>query len=297
MRFALTAAVALLLLGCSSQDDPRDAPSARDSNRSSPSTSSTKPDGRQTSGEGWDLQSSGEGVALTLFGRSGDAIIRLFCPSGESNLLVNVGSFRPIGSEERLSFGSGGQAVALVAKPRGVVRRGGVSAAGVVPANLKAVLAAPLMASYGAQTSGPHPVPPANLSRAFAAACLPGSAPTKDAGSASKTSASACLMQGSERLRGPSLRAVGTEPFWGARIEGRCVTYSHPDDQAGTRLWTRYTRTGDGGSWSGALDGRPFTLRVRAQANCSDGMSDQRYPYAVDLLVGGEQRTGCAERL
>ena len=104
-------------------------------------------------------------------------------------------------------------------------------------------------------------------------------------------------MQGSERLRNPRLRAVGTEPFWGARIEGRCVTYSHPDDQAGTRVWTRYSRAADGDSWSGALNGRPFVLRARAQPNCSDGMSDRRYPYAVDLLVGGEKRQGCAERL
>ena len=104
-------------------------------------------------------------------------------------------------------------------------------------------------------------------------------------------------MQGSERLRGPHLRAVGTEPFWGARIEGRCVTYSHPDDQDGTRVWTRYSGEGDEGSWSGELAGRPFALRVRSQPNCSDGMSDKRYPYAVDLVVGGEKRQGCAERL
>ena len=104
-------------------------------------------------------------------------------------------------------------------------------------------------------------------------------------------------MQRSERLRGPRLRAVGTEPFWGARIEGRCITYSHPEDPDGTRVWTRYSGMGDGGSWSGALDGRPFTLRVRPQPNCSDGMSDKRYPYAVDLVVGGEKRRGCAERL
>ncbi len=36
---------------------------------------------------------------------------------------------------------------------------------------------------------------------------------------------SACLLQGSERLTDTPLRAVGTEPFWGARIAGRCVTY------------------------------------------------------------------------
>jgi uncharacterized membrane protein len=102
-------------------------------------------------------------------------------------------------------------------------------------------------------------------------------------------------MQGSERLSVASLRAVGTEPFWGARIEGRCVTYSHPEDQSGTRIWTRYSpAAGGGGTWAGALGGRRFELRIRPQPGCSDGMSDQRYPFAAELFVAGERRTGCA---
>jgi uncharacterized membrane protein len=102
-------------------------------------------------------------------------------------------------------------------------------------------------------------------------------------------------MQGDQRLQLRPLRAVGTEPFWAAAIDGRCVTYSHPDDQQGTRIWTRYTPgPGGGGTWTGALNGRPFELRARPQPGCSDGMSDRRYPLAVDLLVGGEQRRGCA---
>jgi uncharacterized membrane protein len=105
------------------------------------------------------------------------------------------------------------------------------------------------------------------------------------------------MVQGDERLTVAPLRAVGTEPFWGARIEGRCVTYSHPDDQAGTRVWTRYTARPGGGAWVGALKGRPFELRTRAAPGCSDGMSDRRYPIAVDLLVDGERRTGCAAPL
>ena len=91
------------------------------------------------------------------------------------------------------------------------------------------------------------------------------------------------------------LRAVGTEPFWGARIQGRCVTYSHPENQQGSRVWTRYTAQPGGGRWIGALDGRRFELVTRAESGCSDGMSDKTYPIAVELLVGGERRTGCAE--
>ena len=90
------------------------------------------------------------------------------------------------------------------------------------------------------------------------------------------------------------IRAIGTEPFWGARIEGRCVTYSHPEDQQGTRVWTKFSGTTSNGSWTGSLGGHPFVLRTRPQAGCSDGMSDNRYPIAVTLTVGGEERTGCA---
>jgi uncharacterized membrane protein len=109
--------------------------------------------------------------------------------------------------------------------------------------------------------------------------------------------ANVCLAQDGLPLATPSLRAIGTEPFWGLRIEGRCVTYSHPDDQQGTRIWTRYTATAQGGLWSGALGGKLFELRTRAQPGCSDGMSDKLYPIAVELRVAGETRTGCATPL
>ena len=252
----------------------------------------------------WDLQSSGEGVAL-VYPAAGGTAIRLFCPAEGRPLLVNVPAFRPIGREERLTFGSGGNAHALVADTRGDRRRGGVSGTGAVPAGLAALIGGPVSVSYGAQRSGPHPAPPRSLARAFAAACnerAPAATPTPSPTASPRPDprpgqVSACLMQGDERLTHPPLRAIGTEPFWGARIEGRCVTYSHPDDQQGTRVWTRYTAgAGGGGTWTGALEGRPFVLTTRPQPGCSDGMSDNRYPIAVELLVGGEQRRGCAER-
>ena len=144
--------------------------------------------------------------------------------------------------------------------------------------------------------TGPHPAPPQGLARAFVAACGKG-APDPSPGPAPKPAAggiSACLMQDGRRLSVTPLRAVGTEPFWGARIEGRCVTYSHPEDQQGTRVWTRYSANRGGGTWTGALGGQRFILATRPQPGCSDGMSDKRYPFAVALTVGGEQRRGCA---
>jgi len=106
---------------------------------------------------------------------------------------------------------------------------------------------------------------------------------------------SACLVQNGKRIADNSIRAIGTEPFWGARIVGRCVTYSTPEDQAGTRVWTRFEGAAEKGRWAGALDGRPFVMETEPQPGCSDGMSDNRYPIAVKLTVRGEERTGCAE--
>jgi uncharacterized membrane protein len=245
----------------------------------------------------WDLQSSGDGVALALLAEPGGAAVRLFCPARQGRLLVNVAAFRPVGSEERLSIGSGGEAHALVADSRGDRRRGGVTGAGVVPDNLAALIGGPFSVSYGAQRSGAHPAPPRELASAFVAACRERTAAARPPAPPA-AAASPCLVQDGQPLRVAPVRAVGTEPFWGARIEGRCVIYSHPDDQDGTRIWTRYSAGPDGaGIWAGALGGRRFELRTRAQPGCSDGMSDRRYPIAVDLIVAGERRSGCAEPL
>ena len=126
-----------------------------------------------------------------------------------------------------------------------------------------------------------------------------GSAAAAPAGERPEGSPNACLMQGGERLNVTPLRGHGTEPFWNVRIEGRCVTYTHPDDETGnpvsTRVWTRYMPGPVGGTWSGALDGQRFVLRIFAEPDCSDGMSDEIFPLAVALTVRGELRHGCAK--
>ena len=171
-------------------------------------------------------------------------------------------------------------------------------AAGRPAAAITAALALPLAAcgsgdDAATNAAAPLSAPPAASSQPVAAnEVSPAAAP---AGDRQADSANACLMQGGERLSVAPLRGLGTEPFWAVRIEGRCVTYSHPEDQAGTRVWTRHTPGPGGGTWSGVLGGRPFELRIRAEPGCSDGMSDNRYPLAVELTVQGELRHGCAK--
>lgn len=111
------------------------------------------------------------------------------------------------------------------------------------------------------------------------------------------TPASACLTQDGEELQLQAVKAIGTEPFWGARTEGRCVTYSTPEDQKGTRIWTHVDTGPQGSVWNGALRGRQFQLSVKTSPGCSDGMSDRTYPLEAVLRVDGETRHGCAEPL
>ncbi|HEY0013720.1 MAG TPA: hypothetical protein VGB79_12815 [Allosphingosinicella sp.] len=309
---AAAASLSLLAAACGTPEEAPNAANASGTNGAAPAAAGAHASAQAPTTGAWDLQSSGEGAALVVTAAAGGtAAIRLFCPSRQGRLLVNVPAFRPIGSEERLSFGGGGDAAALVADSAGDRQRGGVSGIGPVPAQLAAFLAGPVSASYGAQTSGPHPAVPADLARGFVAACSEGAAAAAPAPVPAPAPAQPpapgeapvprpmlsgpCNMQGSVPIRAAALRAVGTEPFWGARTEGRCVTYSHPENQSGTRVWARYTAgAGGGGTWEGALGGRRFALTIRPAPGCSDGMSDRRYPFAADLVVNGERRSGCA---
>ncbi len=172
--------------------------------------------------------------------------------------------------------------------------------------NLYLILALPLLAHCGSPPAGNEageaaelPAEPAATADANAEVSQPAAAPAAEpAAVAQPGSTSPCLMQGDDQLQVAAIRAVGTEPFWGAKVEGRCVTYSTPDDQQGTRVWTRYTPGPSGGGlWTGQLNGKSFQLRTRPAPGCSDGMSDERYPIAVELTVDGELRRGCAKPL
>lgn len=296
----------LMLVACSGRDQPSPDPDCADAagaDCSGPAADTSDPQpypGASPNSPvgGWEMQSSGEGTSL-VFPGSGDPAIRLFCPTGANRILVNVSGFRPVGSEERMTFGSVGNAHTLVADTRGDRQRGGVSGSGAVPANLAALIGEPVSVNYGSQNSGPHPAPPQDLARDLVSHCREGAPGAAPAPTPSPTgNVSACLMQGRDRLTNPPLRALGTEPFWAASIEGRCVTYSHPENQQGTRVWAKFSpQSGGVGTWRGVLEGQSFVLTTHLQPGCSDGMSDTRYPIGVELTVGGEQRRGCAERL
>lgn len=292
MRHVLVALIALLAAACGRDGDLSNGAAAGNSEAGVAGSA-------QRVRNDWLLRIDQAGAALTFIDGSGNPVVGFSCPPGTKTLLLNVAAFRPVASEERMTFGTGEHAVTLVAGGEGGVGRGGVTGEGGVPPNLAELLGGPVSVNHGSQNSGPHSAPAPGLAKRFAAACGRGGAPPVNAEQPvdSDGPAGACRIQDGRPIPANRLRAIGTEPFWGARVEGRCVTYSHPDDQSGTRVWTKFSGSAESGTWSGALGGSRFEMKTAPEPGCSDGMSGNRYPIAVTLTVGGEQRRGCAEPL
>lgn len=181
-RYFLPFASALVLAACGPEPEPSAPDTAAratdpfadpsgdgEATRAMPRTDAgmTFPSGR------WDMVSSGEGDGLFFGVTEGEpATVHLFCPS-DGGLLVNVNAFRPIGSEERMTLGSGATVVTLVADPSGDTMRGGVSGERPVPAELSAILtgANGVSVNYGAQNVGPLPPVSAAIARDFVTGC------------------------------------------------------------------------------------------------------------------------------
>lgn len=90
-----------------------------------------------------------------------------------------------------------------------------------------------------------------------------------------------------------AISGLGTEPFWNVEIDGEELRYSTADAPIPRRA--RLTRREAAGrlEMSGALGGQPIQLTIRAKA-CSDGMSDRRYPLALDMILEDQAFHGCA---
>jgi uncharacterized membrane protein len=271
--------VAMLVGGCS--------PQAAEQERTAPAGRAATPQEN-----GWAVSADGGELAYWV---AGAAAIRLTCPKKDGRLIVSVPAFRPIGSEERFSLGSGETIITLVADSTAAAGAG-VTAEGPQPEEIKKLLFSPLRASYGAQSAGPYPAVPVDVQRPFVQTCSESANAARAAAARPTSSTHPCDVQDGELLRMADMRAIGTEPFWNARTKGRCVTYSTPEEQAGTRIWTKVGTGPMGPIWAGTYQGKPFILRVQPAVGCSDGMSDRKYDWSASLTVAGEERKGCAER-
>jgi len=91
-----------------------------------------------------------------------------------------------------------------------------------------------------------------------------------------------------------NLQAIGTEPFWGVKVEGDALTWTTPEMMdAPRRLQATRSSDADGMHLLGEDAGVPFRLDVRSEA-CSDRLSDHEYPFTVSFVLGGETLKGCA---
>lgn len=120
----------------------------------------------------WTFSASNAGTAIAV-NAHGEEILRIVCRREPPILTVDVHAFTSIGSEEQLSIGLDGEPYIFVAQvtpppPIGVhaerepdeefiERLGRARTVSVV---------------YGAQTSGPHPVPDRETAESFTNACL-----------------------------------------------------------------------------------------------------------------------------
>ncbi len=89
-------------------------------------------------------------------------------------------------------------------------------------------------------------------------------------------------------------RAFGTEPFWGARVDGDTLVFTTPEDQAGKTMRGRRVPSLVGFVFVGQDGGAEFHLGI-TPGECSDGMSDNRYEFMSTFIYGDATYKGCAE--
>ncbi len=89
------------------------------------------------------------------------------------------------------------------------------------------------------------------------------------------------------------LHFTGTEPFWAGTVRRTRMVYSSPDNGKGEVIRVRRQDAPHRIRFRGrmARDGM-FTMIVLARP-CSDGMSDNAYPYDVTIDFGSNRLLGC----
>ena len=87
--------------------------------------------------------------------------------------------------------------------------------------------------------------------------------------------------------------ALGTEPFWAAKVDGDRLTYATPENQASQP--TAATRIDRRKSVEivATLGATHLILTVSA-GPCNDRMSATVYPFAVRRQLGDDEQRGCA---
>ena len=87
--------------------------------------------------------------------------------------------------------------------------------------------------------------------------------------------------------------ALGTEPFWSARVDSATLTYSTPEAPEPKPVPVIRTDGEDRATFTATADGKTLVLEI-ALGTCSDGMSDAVYPMTAIRRLGEDMQRGCA---
>ncbi|WP_375289908.1 COG3650 family protein [Qipengyuania sp.] len=90
-----------------------------------------------------------------------------------------------------------------------------------------------------------------------------------------------------------AINLTGTEPFWRGEVVAGKFTYIPMNNPDGTVISVERFAGNNGVAYSGTDAGQSVDLIV-TKAECSDGMSDRRYPFTATLAIGEDRRLGCA---
>jgi uncharacterized membrane protein len=112
---------------------------------------------------------------------------------------------------------------------------------------------------------------------------------------AAPTEAQAAATQASDFSQ-PML-ARGNEPFWSLKMEGVTFTLSRPGEADVAFHAPGALITPNKAIWvTKAADGRTLTATLFV-SDCSDGMSETRYPFTAEVELGGHTWRGCAAKV
>jgi len=93
------------------------------------------------------------------------------------------------------------------------------------------------------------------------------------------------------------ITARGTEPFWALRIDGGTLTLERMGETPVSYEAPGAAISPGRGEWQAAGPGGASLKVTLYVSECSDGMSDLRYPMTAEVeLVTGETLRGCAAR-
>lgn len=87
--------------------------------------------------------------------------------------------------------------------------------------------------------------------------------------------------------------ARGTEPFWGLQIRDTQITLQRPDHPVLVGPNPGLVMKDGKAVWE-TQAGTNRLVATLSLAACSDGMSDLKYAYAAEVVLGGETLKGCA---